>query len=144
MKLAQILCLWSVYVKGFFVLFLITFYYFIKCFNKKQIIIFLQPFFLAVGFHKPHIPYKFPKEYLDLYPIEQIDLAPYPNIPPEMPLVAYSSWPRLYVREDFNKLNVSFPFGPVPENFQVVNVLILTYFKQDCGVKLFYWSQLLN
>jgi len=77
-----------------------------------------KPFFLAVGFHKPHIPYKFPKEYLDLYPIEQIDLAPYPNIPPEMPLVAYSSWPRLYVRDDFNELNVSFPFGPVPENFQ--------------------------
>jgi len=77
-----------------------------------------KPFFLAVGFHKPHIPYKFPKEYLDLYPIEQIDLAPYPNIPPEMPLVAYSSWPRLFVREDFKNLNVSFPFGPIPVNFQ--------------------------
>lgn len=26
--------------------------------NKKQ------PFFLAVGFHKPHIPLKYPEEYL--------------------------------------------------------------------------------
>ena len=29
----------------------------------------LKPFFLAVGFHKPHIPFKFPKEYLELYPL---------------------------------------------------------------------------
>ena len=28
-----------------------------------------KPFFLAVGFHKPHIPFKFPKEYLQLYPL---------------------------------------------------------------------------
>jgi len=77
-----------------------------------------KPFFLAVGFHKPHIPYKFPEEYLKFYPIEDMDLAPYPYIPRRMPLVAYSSWPRLFVREDFKKLNVSWPFGPVPELFQ--------------------------
>ena len=28
-----------------------------------------KPFFLAVGFHKPHIPFKFPKEYLEFYPL---------------------------------------------------------------------------
>lgn len=26
-----------------------------------------QPFFLAVGYHKPHIPLKYPKEYLCMY-----------------------------------------------------------------------------
>nr|CAB3263463.1 iduronate 2-sulfatase-like [Phallusia mammillata] len=77
-----------------------------------------QPFFLAVGFHKPHIPFKFPKEYLDLYPIEEIDLAPNPEIPPDLPLVAYSSWPRLLLREDVKSLNLSFPFGPIPWDFQ--------------------------
>jgi len=81
--------------------------------SKKQ-----QPFFLAVGLHKPHIPYKFPEEFLKLYPLEDIELAPYPYIPKNLPLVAYSSWPRLYVREDFKALNVSFPFGPVPVDFQ--------------------------
>ena len=28
-----------------------------------------EPFFLAAGFHKPHIPLKFPKEYLSKYKI---------------------------------------------------------------------------
>ena len=33
-----------------------------------------KPFFLAVGYHKPHIPLKYPKEFLDLYPLEKVPL----------------------------------------------------------------------
>lgn len=33
--------------------------------NRKEIM--NKPFFLAVGFHKPHIPFKFPNEYLGKY-----------------------------------------------------------------------------
>ena len=40
------------------------------------------PFFLGVGFYKPHTPYLAPKKYFDLYPLESIRL---PNIPPEPP-----------------------------------------------------------
>ena len=36
-----------------------------------------QPFFMAVGFCKPHTPFYAPKEYLDKFPLEDIQLPPY-------------------------------------------------------------------
>lgn len=78
-----------------------------------------QPFFLAVGYHKPHIPLKYPKEYLDLYPMSDIHLAPNPTYPLWMPLVAWNPWTDIRQRDDVAALNISFPFGPVPPSFQL-------------------------
>ncbi|XP_072286387.1 iduronate 2-sulfatase [Pyxicephalus adspersus] len=75
-------------------------------------------FFLAVGYHKPHIPFRFPKEFLKLYPIENISLAPDPAIPRNLPSVAYNPWADIRNREDVQALNISFPYGPIPEHFQ--------------------------
>lgn len=38
-----------------------------------------KPFFIAMGFYRPHSPYVAPKKYFDLYPIEQITLPEVPE-----------------------------------------------------------------
>jgi arylsulfatase A-like enzyme len=35
-----------------------------------------KPFFVAVGLHKPHMPWNVPKKYYDLFPLDQIELPP--------------------------------------------------------------------
>jgi uncharacterized sulfatase len=46
-----------------------------------------KPFFLAAGFHKPHLPWTAPARYFDLYPVERI---PRPQDPPlkDIPAIA--------------------------------------------------------
>ncbi|AWP12491.1 putative iduronate 2-sulfatase [Scophthalmus maximus] len=77
------------------------------------------PFFLAVGLHKPHIPFRIPQEYLSLYPIKEMTLAPDPSVPKSLPPVAYNPWTDVRKRDDVQKLNISFPYGPIPKDFQL-------------------------
>lgn len=50
-----------------------------------------QPFFLGVGFHKPHLIYSCPKKYWDLYDEESIPEAPNKKIPENYPDYYYNS-----------------------------------------------------
>ncbi|HXH99390.1 MAG TPA: sulfatase [Sphingobacteriaceae bacterium] len=43
-----------------------------------------QPFFLGIGFFKPHLPFNAPKKYWDLYNEDDITLTPSSNIPLNM------------------------------------------------------------
>jgi arylsulfatase A-like enzyme len=45
-----------------------------------------QPFFLGVGFFKPHLPFNAPKKYWDLYDESEIPLTPAPEIPENVDL----------------------------------------------------------
>ncbi|XP_069895707.1 iduronate 2-sulfatase isoform X2 [Dipodomys merriami] len=79
-----------------------------------------SPFFLAIGYHKPHIPFRYPKEFQKLYPLENITLAPDPQVPGGLPPVAYNPWMDIRQREDMKALNISVPYGPIPVDFQKI------------------------
>ncbi|MEA3368083.1 MAG: sulfatase [Planctomycetota bacterium] len=54
-----------------------------------------KPFFLAVGFYKPHLPFNAPKRYWDMYPPKMIDLADNPFKPNGAPDLAMTNWGEL-------------------------------------------------
>jgi iduronate 2-sulfatase len=56
-----------------------------------------EPFFMMVGFYRPHTPFNCPKTYWDLYDRESIPLAAQPNAPAGSP-TQYSLWNWNYVR----------------------------------------------
>lgn len=55
-----------------------------------------EPFLLAVGFHKPHMPYAAPKRFWDLYDPETLPLSPRPEFPEGAPALAWSHNPNFH------------------------------------------------
>ena len=71
-----------------------------------------KPFFLALGFHKPHLPFAAPQKYWKLYNREEIELAPYQKEAENSPEYAYHTWGELRNYSDIPQK------GPVPEEKQ--------------------------
>ena len=65
-----------------------------------------RPFFLGVGFHRPHLPFVFPAKNLELYPREDIQLPQHRTPPAGMPSVAWSNWVSIEAKSyaDINRL----------------------------------------
>jgi iduronate 2-sulfatase len=51
-----------------------------------------KPFFLAVGYHKPHLPFVAPKKYWDLYSEDELQLATHPFPGRNVPSCALHDW----------------------------------------------------
>lgn len=81
----------------------------------------LQPknetFFLGVGFHKPHVPFHIPRDYLD----QHDDLAKFvalnDNYTEKLPDIAWNPWMDLKKRQDIAGLDIEFPYGQMPADF---------------------------
>ncbi|CAD7080808.1 unnamed protein product [Hermetia illucens] len=75
-----------------------------------------QPFFLAVGFHKPHIPFRIPDKYFKLYP--QTKFGNSTNWRQYgVPDVAWNPYTDIRKRHDVKQLDIPFPYGPIPSAF---------------------------
>lgn len=69
-----------------------------------------QPFFLTVGYHRPHLPFVVPKKYWDLYDRSTIRLPANYSLPIGSPKLALSSWGELRAYSDIPKQ------GPLPDD----------------------------
>ena len=80
-----------------------------------------QQFFVAVGFHRPHLPYLCPENFFDLYPEGEIKLPANPYAPVGMPEMAWGDFSDLRHYRDIAELgshgaiNSTFPDKTVLE-----------------------------
>tara|TARA_R110001599_G_scaffold148473_1_gene332131 strand:- start:3638 stop:5203 length:1566 start_codon:yes stop_codon:yes gene_type:complete len=61
-----------------------------------------EPFFMGLGYFRPHLPFTAPKKYWDLYDRDSIPLAPNPNVPENAPGFTMNSMYELRHYDGFN------------------------------------------
>ncbi|MEM1012806.1 MAG: sulfatase, partial [Planctomycetota bacterium] len=71
-----------------------------------------EPFFLAVGFYKPHLPFNAPEKYWAIYDRDAIELAAFQEAPEGAP--DYVTQPGWELRSGYNTPRE----GPIPEEMQ--------------------------
>jgi arylsulfatase A-like enzyme len=64
-----------------------------------------QPFFLALGYYRPHLPFVAPKKYWDLYQRDKLSMARNPFLPKDAPVMAMNSAYELKGCYDFEHVN---------------------------------------
>lgn len=75
-----------------------------------------SPFFLAVGFKKPHLPFVAPKKYWDLYPETTIKFPNFRNYPENAP--TYAPQPSWELRSGYDGIPKDFD-TPIPDETQL-------------------------
>lgn len=72
------------------------------------------PFFLAVGYYRPHLPFNAPTRYWDLYDRDELPLAENDFLPQKAPIMAVNTMVELGVYLDFTEIPLP-QDGPLTE-----------------------------
>ncbi len=72
--------------------------------KMKQLAAKEEPFFLAVGYYRPHLPFNVPKQYWDLYDRKTIPLAPNSSLPNNAPIMAVNTAREIRGYSDFKDM----------------------------------------
>jgi len=63
-----------------------------------------QPFFMALGYFRPHLPFAVPKKYWDLYDKDSLPLASNPFVPEQAPIMSMNSMYELKGYDGFSNI----------------------------------------
>ena len=80
-----------------------------------------QPFYMNVGFRKPHLSFYAPREFYDLYPIPNITLPTTPYVTEDFPEVGWAGCEVVYY-EDFKFWNISLEFNTTTPDFKTIEL----------------------
>jgi len=78
-----------------------------------------EPFFLAVGFRKPHLPFVAPKKYWDMYDREKVPLAEFTVKPKDAPEVAFSDYIEI---RDYSDIPPLYTFSDNYNNNGIIDI----------------------
>ncbi|MEA1888059.1 MAG: sulfatase [Bacteroidota bacterium] len=77
-----------------------------------------KPFYLALGYFRPHLPFVAPKKYWDLYKADSITPAPNPFLPVDAPRFAMNSTYELGACYDIAEYQKHPALGPLPDSIR--------------------------
>lgn len=97
-----------------------------------------RPFFFGVGFHKPHIPWTVPQEWYDLYPLDEIELAPSRLPPIGVPTVAMNDILNGYWADSFADFNTLRANGSITKGNPYDNSTLDDYWSRRA--RQAYWA----
>jgi len=99
-----------------------------------------RPFFLNVGFHKPHIPWNVPQKYYDLYPLDRVELAVNQAPPTDVPTVAMQNVLSGYWSDAFTDFGALRANGTITKVAPADNTTLDPYWQRRA--RQAYWAAL--
>jgi iduronate 2-sulfatase len=78
-----------------------------------------QPFFLAVGMKKPHLPFVYPERFKTLYPKKDINMPSNPHVPQDLPPISWFNSNEVSGRVEYKAFTGDWSYNHTFPNFLI-------------------------